>query len=52
VEKEVTAERGMVLVVDDDDNVLVFVRFAFDQANVSNPTQALHDGIEAIDYFI
>jgi CheY-like chemotaxis protein len=44
------AERGMILVVDDDENDLVFVRFAFEQAQVSNPIQTLHDGIEAIEY--
>jgi len=44
------AERDMVLIVDDDENDLVFVRFAFEQVQVSNPIQTLHDGIEAIDY--
>jgi CheY-like chemotaxis protein len=49
-QKEVMAEHGMVLIVDDDENDLVFVRFAFEQAKVSNPIQTLHDGTEAIDY--
>jgi len=44
------AEHGTVLIIDDDENDVVFVRFAFEQAKVSNPIQALHDGIEAIDY--
>jgi CheY-like chemotaxis protein len=44
------AERGVILLVDDDENDLIFVRFAFEQAKVSNPIQILHNGIEAIDY--
>jgi CheY-like chemotaxis protein len=44
------AERGLILIVDDDENDLVLVRYAFEQAQVFNPIQTLHDGIEAIEY--
>jgi CheY-like chemotaxis protein len=44
------AERGLVLIVDDDENDIVFLRYAFERAQIANPIQILRDGIEAIDY--
>jgi CheY-like chemotaxis protein len=41
---------GTVLVVDDDENDLLFLQQAFEMASISNPTQILRNGFEAIYY--
>jgi CheY-like chemotaxis protein len=39
-----------VLVADDDDNDILFLQQAFLEAQVLNPIQAVHGGLEAIQY--
>ncbi len=40
----------VILVVDDDENDLLFAKMAMDKAGVRNPVQAAKDGQEALDY--
>ena len=42
--------RQVILIVEDDDNDLLFVRRAFAEAGIVNPTKIVHDGAEAIAY--
>ncbi|MBF2048520.1 MAG: response regulator [Elainella sp. C42_A2020_010] len=39
-----------VLLVEDDDNDVLFMERAFDQANLQNPIQVIPDGDRAVDY--
>jgi CheY-like chemotaxis protein len=39
-----------LLVVDDDENDLLFMRRAISRAEISNPVQVVRDGQQAIDY--
>jgi CheY-like chemotaxis protein len=41
---------GTILVVDDDENDLLMLERALQEAGVGNPVQTLHDGNEAIQY--
>jgi len=41
---------GTILVVDDDENDLLMLERALQEAGVTNPVQMLHDGNEAIQY--
>lgn len=41
---------GTVLVADDDENDILFLQQAFLEAQVLNPVQAVHGGLEAIQY--
>ena len=41
----------MILVVEDDENDLTFVKMAMKKAGVANPIQVAKDGQEALDYF-
>lgn len=40
-----------ILVVEDDENDLMFVKMAMKKAGVANPIQAAKDGQEVLDYF-
>ncbi|MEY2466943.1 MAG: hypothetical protein QOD03_1464, partial [Verrucomicrobiota bacterium] len=40
-----------ILVVEDDENDLMFVKMAMKKAGVTNPVQVAHDGQAALDYF-
>ncbi len=44
------ADHVPILLVEDDDNDVLFMQIAFKRAGMSNPLIALHDGAEAIDY--
>jgi CheY-like chemotaxis protein len=44
------SNRGTVLVVDDDENDLLLLGQAFEEAGIGNPIRILRDGSEAIDY--
>jgi len=39
-----------ILLVEDDDNDVLFVRSAFKKAELSNPLQVVSDGQKAVDY--
>ena len=41
----------MILVVEDDENDLMFVKMAMKKAGVANPIQVARDGREVLDYF-
>jgi len=41
----------MILVVEDDENDLMFLRMAMKRAGVTNPIQVARDGQEVLDYF-
>ena len=43
-------DRVPILLVEDDDNDVLFMKLAFKRAGMSNPLIILHDGAEAIDY--
>ena len=42
---------AMILVVEDDENDLMFVKMAMKKAGVTNPIQVARDGKEVLDYF-
>jgi DNA-binding response OmpR family regulator len=42
---------AMILLVEDDENDLMFVKMAMKKAGVANPVQVAHDGQEVLDYF-
>jgi CheY-like chemotaxis protein len=44
------ADRVPILLVEDDDNDVLFMQLAFKRARMPNPLIALHDGAEAMDY--
>jgi CheY-like chemotaxis protein len=41
----------LILVVEDDENDLMFVKLAMKEAGISNPIQVARDGQEVLDYF-
>jgi len=41
----------MILVVEDDENDLMFLKMAMKNAGVTNPVQVARDGQEVLDYF-
>jgi CheY-like chemotaxis protein len=42
---------AMILVVEDDENDLMFLKMAMKKAGVTNPIQVTRDGKEVLDYF-
>jgi CheY-like chemotaxis protein len=42
---------AMILVVEDDENDLMFLKMAMKNAGVTNPIQVARDGQEVLDYF-
>jgi DNA-binding response OmpR family regulator len=42
---------AMILVVEDDENDLMFLKMAMKKAGVANPIQVAKDGQEVLDYF-
>jgi len=42
---------AMILVVEDDENDLMFLKMAMKNAGVTNPVQVARDGQEVLDYF-
>lgn len=43
-------ETQTILLVDDSENDLCFLRFAFEKAEIANPIQEVHNGEEAMAY--
>jgi CheY-like chemotaxis protein len=43
-------ESGLLLVVEDDENDVFFLKHAFQAEGISNPLQILWDGQQAVDY--
>jgi len=41
---------GTILLVEDDQNDVFFIQYAFEVANITNPLQIVGDGQQAIDY--
>jgi hypothetical protein len=41
---------GTLLIVEDQENDVLFLKHAFKKAGIVNPTQVVEDGQQAIDY--
>ena len=41
---------GLILLVEDDQNDVFFLQYAFETANITNPLHVATDGAQAIDY--
>src|SRR6266403_4670680 len=39
-----------ILLVEDDENDIFFLKYAFEAAGIKNPTQVVHDGQQAVDF--
>jgi CheY-like chemotaxis protein len=46
----VSTDKGLILLVEDDQNDVFFLQYAFETANITNPLQVATDGQQAIDY--
>jgi len=46
----VTPQPGSILLVEDDQNDVFFLQYAFETANITNPLHVVTDGEQAIDY--
>jgi CheY-like chemotaxis protein len=46
------SDEGTILLVEDDQNDVFFAQYAFKEAGIANPVQAVGDGQQAIDYLL
>jgi CheY-like chemotaxis protein len=43
-------QNDTILLVEDDENDVFFLKYAFENAGITNPLQVVHDGQAAVDY--